>query len=154
MGLVFLQTLQSEIVANHDTNEGGFYLSPGIQFGWTNAKSTFLSFQCTIGYTSNMFLSGRITVGKRYYYSKIVKEKLEITYFDLQGATWLGGSGIGLAYKNKEKKPLFRSKSWGGFFLNFSKDNFYLEEYKISHYGAIIVLPIPLFEVPCVGYCG
>ena len=99
------------------------YISPGIQIGFNDSKTFFLSYQLTIGAgfklgdhfedTAPIFL-GR-TFGLRHYYQK--------------------------------EKPVVAYKYWIGAFGLLSYEKVHFDDKVEKQYGFFGVLPLPVFQI-------
>ena len=94
------------------------YISPGIQIGYNDSKTFFISFQLTVGAgfklgghfedTAPIFF-GR-TFGVRHYYQK-EKPVVAYKYYDNQISFMLGGIGTGKLINNNGES--FKKKNIG-----------------------------------------
>ena len=129
------------------------YISPGIQIGYNDGKTLYLSCQFTIGAgfkignhfedTVPLFLGK--TFGLRAYYKK--KMPLDVyKYSDNQISFMLGGIGTGKLI-NSTGKSFKTYKFWVGAVGLLTYEKIFFTENVQKQYGFIGVLPIPLFPL-------
>ena len=128
------------------------YISPGIQIGYNDSKTLFLSCQLTIG-TGFKFgkhfedtvplLLGR-TFGVRRYYQK---EKPVVTYkyYDTQISFMLGGIGTGKLINRKGES--FKKKYWVGALGLLTYEKIFFDDKVEKQYGLFGVFPLPIFQI-------
>ena len=129
------------------------YISPGIQIGFNDSKTFFLSYQLTIGAgfklgdhfedTAPIFL-GR-TFGLRHYYQK-EKPVVAYKYYDNQISFMLGGIGTGNLINNKGES-FKKNKYWIGAFGLLSYEKVHFDDKVEKQYGFFGVLPLPVFQI-------
>ena len=129
------------------------YISPGIQIGYNDSKTLFLSCQLTIGTglkfgkhfedTAPLFL-GR-TFGVRLYYQK-EKPVVAYKYYDTQISFMLGGIGTGRLINNKGES-FKKNKYWVGALGLLTYEKVFFNEKVEKQYGLFGVLPLPIFPL-------
>ena len=126
------------------------YISPGIQIGFNDQNSFFLSCQLTLGFGCKLgnHLEDTLPIflGKTYGFRKsfIKNKSVEVLkYTDTQLATPIGGIGRGYIY-DSDGNSFKRHKYWiGGFGLICNEKIFYKDIIK-SQFSIMVVLPFPI----------
>tara|TARA_B100000315_G_C14474133_1_gene539780 strand:- start:97 stop:594 length:498 start_codon:yes stop_codon:yes gene_type:complete len=130
------------------------YISPGIQIGYNDSRTFFLSYQLTIGVgfknASDHFedttplLLGR-TFGVRRYYQK-EKPVVVYKYYDTQISFMLGGIGIGKLI-NSKGESFKKNKYWVGAFGLLTYEKVFFDDKVEKQYGLFGVFPLPIFQI-------
>ena len=131
------------------------YISPGIQIGYNDNKTLFISCQLTLGTSFKVtkekhfedtfpFFLGR-TFGISGYY-QIGKPVARYKYYDTQISFFLGGVGIGKIINNKGES-FKKNKYWAGAFGLLSYEKIHFKDKVEKQYGLFGVLPLPVFQI-------
>ena len=130
------------------------YISPGIQIGYNDSRTFFLSYQLTIGVgfknSSDHFedtaplLLGR-TFGVRRYYQK-EKPVVVYKYYDTQISFMIGGIGIGKLI-NSKGESFKKYKYWVGALGLLTYEKVFFDNKVEKQYGFFGVFPLPIFQI-------
>ena len=126
------------------------YISPGIQIGFNEKNTFFLSGQLTVGFgcklgdhledTFPVFLGKTFGIKKSFFKNKSAEI---LKYSDTQLATPIGGIGRGYIY-DSEGNSFKRHKYWFGIFGFISNEKIFYKDTIKSQFSFIGVLPFPV----------